>query len=152
MIICVIYHLSNGQHKTYLNDFHVFLAPLRCEALHAAELRLRVGVMHGGPGAADELARVQRARHGLDRQSFPQGATIARGIHHHGLRARIDLGLHHGDLQDVGHRGLLARRSGAGLWDQFGGGLPAAEDGCCVVGAAEGNLGDGGTLRDDWLL
>lgn len=98
-ICCLIYLLSNVQYKTYLDDFQVFLAPLRREALQAAELlRLRVGVMHGGPGAADELARVQRAGHGLDLQSFPQRAAIAGGIHHHGLRAWIDLRLHHGDL------------------------------------------------------
>lgn len=114
---------------SHLDDLQVFFAPLCCEALHAAErLGLCVGMMHGGPRAADELARVQRARHGLDLQGFPQRAAVAGRIHHHGLRARIDLRLHHGDLQDVRHRGLVPRGPGAGLGDQFGGGLAAAED------------------------
>lgn len=113
----------------HLNNFQVLLAPLCRQARHAAELLgLRVGVVvHGGPGAADELARVQRARHSLDLQGFPEWAAVAGGIYYHGLGARVDLRLHHGDLQDVRHGRLLARGAAARLRNQFGGGLAAAE-------------------------
>ena len=140
-------------YTSHLDDLQVGLAPLCGEARHAAELlRLGVGVMHGPPGAADELTRVQRAGHGLHRQGFTQGAAVAGGVHHHGLRARVDLRLHHGDLQDVGHRGFGPRGPGAGLGDQLGRGLCAAEHRRWMVGAAEGDLGDGGALCDDRLL
>lgn len=134
--------------SSHLDDLQLVFA-----ALHAAErAALGVGVMDGDPGAADELPRVQRPRHGLDLQRLPQGATVAGGVHHHGLGAGVDLRLHHGDLQDVRDGRLLPRGPRAGLGQQLGGGLGAAERRRWAVGGAtEGDLGDGGALRDDWL-
>ena len=135
----------------YLNDLHVLLAPLGCQARHAAEL-LVLCVVDGGSWAADELSWVQRPRHGLDLQALPQRTTVTGWVHHHGLGARVDLRLHHGDLQDVRHRRLLTWWPRARLGDQLGGGLAAAEDWRWMVGGAKGDLSDSGALCDDWLL
>lgn len=82
---------------SHLDNFYVLFAPLHREARDAAEL-LRLCVMDGGPGAADELARVQGPRNRLHLQSFPQRAAVAGGVHHHGLNAGVYLRFHHGDL------------------------------------------------------
>lgn len=111
-----------------------------------------MGEMHWGPRAADELSRVQAAGCGLHLQGLPQGPAVAGRVHHHGLGAGVDLRLHHGDLQDVRHGRLVLRGARAGLGDHLGCRLAAAEDLRGVIGAAEGDLGDGGTLSDDWLL
>lgn len=134
---------------SHLDDLQVLFAALCCQALHTAELAARcVRVMDG---AADELSRVQRPRHSLDLQRLPQRVAVAGGVHHHGLGAGVDFCFHHGDFQDVRHRRLLSGRPGARLGEQLGGGLCAAERWRWTVGAAKGDLGDGGTLRDDWL-
>lgn len=136
----------------HLDDLQVIFAALCRQPLNTAELpTLCMGVMHGHPGAADELSRVQRPRHGLDVQRLPQRVAVAGGVHHHGLGARVDLCLHHRDFQDVRHWRLLSRRPGARLGDQLGGGLCAVEQWRWTVGAAKGDLSDGGALRDDWL-
>lgn len=138
---------------SHLNDLRVFFAPLCGDALHTAKLLgLCVGEMHRGPRAADELRRVQGAGRGLHLQGLRQGPAVAGRVHHHGLGAGVDLCLHHGDLQDVRHGGLVLRGARAGLGDQLGCGLAAAEDRRGVIGAAEGDLGYGGTLSDDRLL
>lgn len=143
---------QDEERSSHLDDLQVVFTALCRQPLDTTELSaLCVGVMHGHPGAADELSRVQRPRHGLDVQRLGQRLAVAGGVHHHGLGARVDLCFHHGDFQDVRHRGLLSWRPRAGLWDQLGGGLCAAEHWRRSVGAAKGDLGDSGALRDDWL-
>lgn len=95
---------QDEERSSHLDDLQVVFAALCRQPLDTAELSaLCVGVVHGHPGAADELSGVQRSRHGLDVQRLGQRVAVAGGVHHHGLGARVDLRFHHGDFQDVRH-------------------------------------------------
>lgn len=86
--------------RAHLNNIQLF-ALLGGERCHVAVFgQLLFGVVQHGRRAADE---------GGSAGLLTEGVAVAGRVHNHGLSAGVDLSLHHGDLKNVGHCGLVAR-------------------------------------------